>query len=34
VRVFVCNGKNPDHLRLTDETIQGIIENSQFNLRK
>jgi hypothetical protein len=34
VRAFVCNGKNPDRLRLTDETIQGIMENSRFNLRK
>jgi hypothetical protein len=34
VRAFVCNGKNPDRVCLTDETIQGIIDNSRLNLRK
>lgn len=34
VRAFVYNGKNPDRLRLTDETIQGIMENTRFNLRE
>jgi len=34
VRSFVCNGKNPDRLCLTDETVQVIMENSRFNLRK
>lgn len=34
VGAFVCNGNNPDHLRLTDETIQVKMENSRFNLRK
>jgi len=34
VRAFVCNGKNPDRLRLTDEAIQVRMENSRFNLRK
>jgi hypothetical protein len=34
VRAFVCNGKNPDRLHLTDESIQGIMDNSRLNIRK
>jgi hypothetical protein len=34
IRGFICSGKNPDRLHLTDEIIEGVMADSQFNVRK